>query len=161
MRQKCPATGLDASLSFLSTSRRCSRSWSPSRIPVSPMYNFLQKVQVMQYMVLAEGQVISPAILMDFLRMKRKVLHCERAHLKVPGWLLVWNELLTKKLPMFYSRLNEISGCCEKIVPVYNSRSKISLLDRGQGVVFTAFITSMLRRIVKRKVMLLMMMVIM
>ena len=98
---KCPATGLDASLSFLSTSRRCSRSWSPSRLPVSPMYNFLQKVQVMQYMVLAEGQVISPAILMDFLRMKRKVLHCERAHLKVPGWLLVWNELLTKKLPMF------------------------------------------------------------
>ena len=47
------------------------------------------KVQVMQYMVLAEGQVISPAILMDFLRMKRKVLHCERAYLKVPGWLLV------------------------------------------------------------------------
>ena len=42
MRLKCPATGLDASLSFLSTSRRCSRSWSPSRIPVSPMYNFLQ-----------------------------------------------------------------------------------------------------------------------
>ena len=34
------------------------------------MYNFLQKVQVMQYMVLAEGQVISPAILMDFLRKK-------------------------------------------------------------------------------------------
>ena len=86
MRLKCPATGLDASLSFLSTSRRCSRSWSPSRIPVSPMYNFLQKVQVMQCMVLAEGQVIRPAILMDFLRMKRKVLHCERAHLKVPGW---------------------------------------------------------------------------
>jgi len=28
----------------------------------------------------------------------------------VPGWSLVWNELLTKKLPMFLSRLNEMSG---------------------------------------------------
>jgi len=36
----------------------------------------------------------------------------------VPGWSLVWNELLTKKLPMFLSRLNEMSGGCEKIVPV-------------------------------------------
>ena len=39
---KCLATGLDASLSFLSTSRRCSRNRSPSRLPVSPMYNLLQ-----------------------------------------------------------------------------------------------------------------------
>ena len=36
------ATGLDASWSFLSTSRRCSRHWSPNRLPVSPMCNFLQ-----------------------------------------------------------------------------------------------------------------------
>jgi len=41
-------------------------------------------------------------------------LHRARAHLKVPGWSLVWNELLTKKLPMFLSRLNEMSGGCEK-----------------------------------------------
>jgi len=33
---KCRATGLDASLSFLSTSRRCSRKRSPSLLPVSP-----------------------------------------------------------------------------------------------------------------------------
>ena len=41
-------TGLDAFLSSSSTSRRCSRNRSPSRLPVSPMYNFLQRVQVMQ-----------------------------------------------------------------------------------------------------------------
>ena len=52
------------------------------------------------------------------LQMKGHVLHRARAHLKVPGWLLVWNALLTKKLPMFLSRLNEISGGCEKILPV-------------------------------------------
>jgi len=50
--------------------------------------------------------------------MKGQVLHRTRAHLKVPGWSLVWNELLTKKLPMFLSRLNEMSGGCGKIVPV-------------------------------------------
>ena len=55
------------------------------------------------------------------LGMKGQVLHRGRAHLKVPGWSLVWNELLTKKLPMFLSRLNEISGGCEKIVPVSES----------------------------------------
>ena len=49
---------------------------------------------------------------------KEKVFHRERAHLKVPDWSLVLNELLTKKLPMFLSRLNEISGGCGKIVPV-------------------------------------------
>ena len=31
-RLKCPTTALDASLSFLSTSRRCSRNLSPSRL---------------------------------------------------------------------------------------------------------------------------------
>ena len=31
------------------------------------------------------------------------------------------NELLTKKLPMFLSRLNEISGGCEKILSVSES----------------------------------------
>ena len=55
------------------------------------------------------------------LRMKGHVLHRARAHLKVPGWSLVWNTLLTKKLPMFLSRLNEIYGGCEKILPVSGS----------------------------------------
>ena len=34
-RLKCRATGLDASLSSFSTSRRCSRNQSPNRLPVS------------------------------------------------------------------------------------------------------------------------------
>ena len=46
-RLRCLATGLDAFLSSFSTSRRCSRNRSPSRLPVSPIYNFLQRVQVM------------------------------------------------------------------------------------------------------------------
>ena len=45
---KCLVTGLDAFLSFFSTSRRCSRNRSPSRLPVSPIYNVLQRVQVIQ-----------------------------------------------------------------------------------------------------------------
>ena len=49
------------------------------------------------------------------LWMKGQLLHRERAHMKVPGCSLVWNELLTKKLPMSLSRLNEISEGCEKI----------------------------------------------
>ena len=75
---------------------------------------------------MAEVHVKWSVILMDLLGpdifstlwMKEQVLHCERANLKVPDWSLVWNELLTKKLPMFLSHLNGISGGCEKIVPV-------------------------------------------
>ena len=80
-------------------------------------------------MTVAEVHVKWSVILMDLLGpdifstlwMKGQVLHRERAHLKVPDWSLVWNELLTKKLPMFLSRLNEISGGCEKIVSVFES----------------------------------------
>ena len=50
------------------------------------------------------------------LQMKGHVLHCTRMHLKVSGWSLVWNALLTKKLPMFLLHLNEIKGC-EEILP--------------------------------------------
>ena len=94
-RLKCPATGSDASLSFPFTSRRCSRNRSPSRLHVSPW--------------------------VPTLWMKGQVLHRKRAHLKVPGWSLVWIEFLTKKLPRFLSRLNGISGGCEKMVPVSES----------------------------------------
>ena len=95
-----------------------------SRLPVSPTYNLLQSVQVIQWMTLAEVRVKWSVILMDLLGhdisstlwIKGQVLHRERAHLKVPGWLLVWNELVTKKLPVVLSRLNEVSGDCEKIV---------------------------------------------
>ena len=52
--------------------------------------------------------------------MKRQVLHRERAHLKVPGCSLVLSALLTKKFPTFFV-FNEISGGCEKILPVSGS----------------------------------------
>ena len=38
-----------------------------------------------------------------------------RVHLKVPGWLSDLKALLTRKLPMLLSRLNEISGGIEKM----------------------------------------------
>ena len=57
----------------------------------------------------------------SMLQLKGHVLHRARAHLKDPGWFLVWNALRTKKLPMFLSDLNEISGGCEKILPVSGS----------------------------------------
>ena len=37
------------------------------------------------------------------LEMKGQVLHRVRLHVKVPGWLLNLNALLTKKLPRFLS----------------------------------------------------------
>ena len=57
--------------------------------------------------------------------MKGHVLHRARAHLKVPGCSLVLNALLTKKLPMFLSRLNEINGGCEKILPEYRDHFEV------------------------------------
>ena len=52
------------------------------------MYNFLQSASYAVYGI-GGGAGDKSSDLNDFLRMKRKVLHCERAHLKVPGWLLV------------------------------------------------------------------------
>ena len=125
-RLQCRATGLDASLSFLSKSRMCSRKRSPNLLPVSPMYIFLHKVHVMQYITFAEVRVKRSVILIDRLGpvilsalwMKGQVLHRLRAHLKVPGWSSDLSTLLTSKFPMFLSRLNEINGGCEKILPV-------------------------------------------
>ena len=45
---KVSSDGFDVSLSFISTSQRCSRNRSTSRLPVSPMYDLLQLVQVIQ-----------------------------------------------------------------------------------------------------------------
>ena len=56
---------------------------------------------------------LGPDILSAFWT-KGQVLHRERAHLKVPGFSIVLNVLLTRKLPTFLSRLKEISGGCEK-----------------------------------------------
>ena len=103
-RLKWRATGLDASLSFFSTSRRCSRNRSPSRLPVSPMYNLFAEVHVKRLVILTDR--LGPDILL-VLTMKRQVLHRERAHLKVPGCSLVLSVLLTKKLPTFLSCLND------------------------------------------------------
>ena len=47
-RLRCLATGLDASVAFLSTLRRCSPNRSTSLLPVSPMNNYLQYVQYLQ-----------------------------------------------------------------------------------------------------------------
>ena len=44
------------------------------------------------------------------LEIKVKVLRRVSLHVKVPGWLLNLNAFLTKKLPKFSSRLNEMSG---------------------------------------------------
>ena len=70
---------------------------SPGRLPVSPMYNFLQPVQVTQKMTLAKVHPKRSVFLMNLLglkifsslRMKGQDLHRERAYLKVPGWSLV------------------------------------------------------------------------
>ena len=43
------------------------------------------------------------------LETKGQVLHRVRAHWKVPDWLSDLNAILTRKLSMFLSRLNEIT----------------------------------------------------
>ena len=53
--------------------------------------------------------------ILTVLEIKGQVLHLVRLHVKVPGWLLNLNVLLTKKLPKFLSRLNEVSGGRENI----------------------------------------------
>jgi len=44
------------------------------------------------------------------LEVKRQFFHRARLHLKVPGCLSGLNALLTRNLPMFLLRLNEISA---------------------------------------------------
>ena len=70
--------------------------------------------------------------------MKGQVLHRERAYLKVPGFSIVLNALLTRKLPTFLSRLNEISSGCEKIAPV--SGSFWSILKLLRMIAFTGLL---------------------
>ena len=45
---KLRATGLEASLSFFSTSQRCSRKRSANFLPASPTHIFMHTVQVIQ-----------------------------------------------------------------------------------------------------------------
>ena len=72
---------------------------------------------------------LGPDILSAFWT-KGQVLHRERAHLEVSGFSTVLNVLLTRKLSTFLSRLNEISGGCEKIAPVSGSFCSILKLLR-------------------------------
>ena len=55
------------------------------------------------------------------LEIKGQVLHRVRLHVKVPGWLLDLNALLTRKLPKFLSRLNEINDGRENMCLVSGS----------------------------------------
>ena len=82
---------------------------------------------------------LGPDILSAFcIWTKGQVLHRERAHLKVPGCSIDLNVLLTGKLPTFLSKLNEISGGCEKIAPV--SGSFCSILKLLRMMAFTGLL---------------------
>ena len=67
---------------------------------------------------------LGPEIL-TVLEIKGQVLHRVRLHVKVPGWLLKLNALLTKKLPKFLSRLDEMSGGRENMCLVSESLRRI------------------------------------
>ena len=64
--------------------------------------------------------LLGPEIL-TVLEIKGQVLHRVRLHVKVPGWLMNLNALLTKKLPKFLSRLNEMSGGRENMCLVFEN----------------------------------------
>ena len=67
---------------------------------------------------------LSPEIL-TVLEIKGQLLHRVRLRVKVPGWLLNLNALLTKKLPKFLSRLNEMSGRRQNMCLVSGSLRRI------------------------------------
>ena len=67
---------------------------------------------------------LGPKIL-TVLEVKGHVLHRERLHVKVPGCLSNLNALLPKKLPKFFSRLNEMSGGREVMCLVSGSLQRI------------------------------------
>ena len=55
------------------------------------------------------ADLLGPEIL-TMLEIKGQVLHRVRLHLKVPCWFSGLNALLTRKLLLFLSRLNEVRG---------------------------------------------------
>ena len=63
--------------------------------------------------------------MLTVLEIKGQVLHRVRLHVKIPGLLLNLNALLTKKLPKFLSRLNEMSGGKENMCLVSGSLLRI------------------------------------
>ena len=82
----------------------------------------LVEMQVKWSVTLADR--LGPEIL-TVLEIKGQVLHRVRLHVKVPGWLLSLNALLTKKFPKFLSRLNETSGGRENMCVVSGSLWRI------------------------------------
>ena len=58
-------------------------------------------------------------------------------HVKVPGWSLNLNALLTKKLPKFLSRLNEMSGGRENMCLVSGSLWGILKYTTNQMILIT------------------------
>ena len=72
---------------------------------------------------------LGPEIL-TVLEIKEQVLHRVRLHVKVPGWSLNLKALLTKKLPKFFSRLNEMSGGRENMCLASGSLRRILKLFR-------------------------------
>ena len=58
-------------------------------------------------MTLADG--LGPKLL-TMLEITGQIFQSVRLHLKVPGWFSDLYGLLTRKLPVFLSRLNEMSG---------------------------------------------------
>ena len=93
--QDCPFPGL------------CLRCKQPYYINIT-----FAEVHVKRSVIFTDS--LGPDILSAFWT-KGQVLHRERAHLKVPGFSIVLNVLLNRKLTTFLSRLNEISGGCEKM----------------------------------------------
>ena len=67
---------------------------------------------------------LGPEIL-TVLEIKGQVLHQVRLHVKIPGWMLNLNALLTEKLPKFLSRLSEMSGGRENMCLVSGSLWRI------------------------------------
>ena len=100
----CRATVLDASLSFLSTSRRYSRKRSPILLAVSPIYIFLHKVhnyaidnicEIKRSVILIDR--LGPVILCT-LPMKGQVLHRLRAYLSYTGQLATPRGMLNESI---------------------------------------------------------------
>ena len=59
------------------------------------------------------------------LEIKGQFLHRVFLHLKVPGWLSDLNALLTRRLPMFLPRLNEMSSSRGNMCLVSGSLGRI------------------------------------
>ena len=64
-------------------------------------------------------------VILTVLEIKERVLYRVRLHVKVPGCLLNLNALLSKKLPKFLSRLNEMRGGRENMYLVSGTLRRI------------------------------------